>query len=240
MSGGQRFGGQHAERGVEFVHRADRLDARRVLRDARAVAQAGRAGVAGARDDLREAMAHAGWRGVKGGVPAASLSNGPARGKRTACYDPCGPVVWRSVVTNPYARDLDRNPANHAPLTPLSLIARTAEIWPDHPSVVHGDATLPLERDLRPQPPARLGARRARHRPGRHGRRDAREHAGDGRGALRRADDRRRAQHAEHAARRRGARVHARARPRARAPHRHRVRAGDAARARAPRRSSRW
>jgi len=41
-------------------------------------------------------------------------------------------------VTNPYARDLDRNPANHAPLTPLSLIARTAEVWPDHPSVVHG------------------------------------------------------------------------------------------------------
>ena len=39
---------------------------------------------------------------------------------------------------NPYGRDLDRNPANFAPLTPLSLIARTAEVWPDHPSVVHG------------------------------------------------------------------------------------------------------
>jgi len=33
-------------------------------------------------------------------------------------------------VTNPYARDLDRNPANHAPLTPLSLIARTAARLP--------------------------------------------------------------------------------------------------------------
>jgi len=41
-------------------------------------------------------------------------------------------------MSNPYGRDLDRNPANYAALTPLSLIARTAEIWPDHPSVVHG------------------------------------------------------------------------------------------------------
>ena len=37
-----------------------------------------------------------------------------------------------------YARDLDRNAANHAPLTPLSLIARTAEVWPDQCSVIHG------------------------------------------------------------------------------------------------------
>ncbi len=41
-------------------------------------------------------------------------------------------------MAHPYARDLDRNPANYAPLTPISLIARTADIWPDHPSVVHG------------------------------------------------------------------------------------------------------
>ncbi len=41
-------------------------------------------------------------------------------------------------MTHSYARDLDRNAANHAPLTPLSLIDRTASIWPDHPSVIHG------------------------------------------------------------------------------------------------------
>ena len=41
-------------------------------------------------------------------------------------------------MSNPYGRDLDRTPANYAALTPLSLIARTAEIWPDHPSVVVG------------------------------------------------------------------------------------------------------
>jgi fatty-acyl-CoA synthase len=38
-----------------------------------------------------------------------------------------------------YDRDLDRNDANYAPLTPLSLIARTAYIWPDHTAVIHGD-----------------------------------------------------------------------------------------------------
>ena len=41
-------------------------------------------------------------------------------------------------MTSIYAQDLDRNPANHAPLTPLSLIARTAEVWPGQVSVIHG------------------------------------------------------------------------------------------------------
>ncbi|GMU72612.1 MAG: acyl-CoA synthetase [Burkholderiales bacterium] len=41
-------------------------------------------------------------------------------------------------MPNPYARGLDRQAANYAPLTPLSLIARTAEVWPDHPSIIHG------------------------------------------------------------------------------------------------------
>ena len=38
-----------------------------------------------------------------------------------------------------YHRDLDRNPANYAPLTPLSLIARTADIWPRQLAVVYGE-----------------------------------------------------------------------------------------------------
>jgi fatty-acyl-CoA synthase len=38
-----------------------------------------------------------------------------------------------------YDRDLERNAANYAPLTPLSLIARTAYIWPERLAVVHGD-----------------------------------------------------------------------------------------------------
>ncbi len=37
-----------------------------------------------------------------------------------------------------YDRGLDRQAANYEPLTPLSFLQRTAWIFPDHPSVVHG------------------------------------------------------------------------------------------------------
>jgi fatty-acyl-CoA synthase len=40
--------------------------------------------------------------------------------------------------TSAYERDLDRNAANYATLTPLSFIARTAYIWPQRLAVVHG------------------------------------------------------------------------------------------------------
>ena len=38
-----------------------------------------------------------------------------------------------------FERDLDRNAANYTPLTPLSLIARTAYTYPERLAVVHGD-----------------------------------------------------------------------------------------------------
>ena len=37
-----------------------------------------------------------------------------------------------------YEQDLDKNPANYAPLTPLSFIERAAYVYPGAPSVVHG------------------------------------------------------------------------------------------------------
>lgn len=42
-------------------------------------------------------------------------------------------------MTNPYQDGLDPNPANYAPLSPLSFIKRTARVHPDHPSIVHGE-----------------------------------------------------------------------------------------------------
>ncbi|HEV3239099.1 MAG TPA: acyl-CoA synthetase [Casimicrobiaceae bacterium] len=42
-------------------------------------------------------------------------------------------------MTSAYEIDLDRNAANYAPLTPLSLIARTAYVYPTQLAVVHGD-----------------------------------------------------------------------------------------------------
>jgi fatty-acyl-CoA synthase len=39
---------------------------------------------------------------------------------------------------NPFERDLDRNPANYAPLTPLSFLERAAYVYPQRVSVIHG------------------------------------------------------------------------------------------------------
>ncbi len=42
----------------------------------------------------------------------------------------------------PYQRRLDRNPANFQPLTPLTFLERTADVHPQLPAVVHGEARL--------------------------------------------------------------------------------------------------
>ncbi|TGQ38469.1 acyl-CoA synthetase [Mesorhizobium sp. M00.F.Ca.ET.216.01.1.1] len=39
---------------------------------------------------------------------------------------------------NPYEQDLDRNPANHQPLTPLTYLERAAKTFPDHVAIIHG------------------------------------------------------------------------------------------------------
>ncbi len=39
---------------------------------------------------------------------------------------------------NPYEQDLDRNPANYQPLTPLTLLERAAKVFPDHTAIIHG------------------------------------------------------------------------------------------------------
>jgi fatty-acyl-CoA synthase len=43
-----------------------------------------------------------------------------------------------SARPNPYELDLDKNPANFAPLTPLGFIERSASVYPRHTAVVHG------------------------------------------------------------------------------------------------------
>src|ERR1700704_1298562 len=39
---------------------------------------------------------------------------------------------------NPYERDLGKNPANYAPLTPLGFIERAATVYPGRLAVIHG------------------------------------------------------------------------------------------------------
>ena len=41
-------------------------------------------------------------------------------------------------MANPYNTDLDRNPANYQPLTPLQFLERAASVFPDHVAIVHG------------------------------------------------------------------------------------------------------
>jgi len=41
-------------------------------------------------------------------------------------------------TNNPYITGLDKNPANYAPLTPLSFIERSAYVYPEHLAIVHG------------------------------------------------------------------------------------------------------
>lgn len=42
------------------------------------------------------------------------------------------------MSASPYDTDLDRNPANHQPLTPLTFLERAALVFPDHTAIVHG------------------------------------------------------------------------------------------------------
>jgi fatty-acyl-CoA synthase len=42
------------------------------------------------------------------------------------------------MAKTPYDVDLDRNPANYQPLTPLGFLERAAAVFPDHTAVIHG------------------------------------------------------------------------------------------------------
>jgi fatty-acyl-CoA synthase len=42
------------------------------------------------------------------------------------------------MTRNAYDTDLDKNPANYQPLTPLSFLERAASVFPDHTAIVHG------------------------------------------------------------------------------------------------------
>ena len=124
---------------------------------------------------------------------------------------------------NAFETDLDRNPANHAPLTPLSFIERAAYVYPERTAVVHGARRYTWSETY-----ARC-------------RRLASALAGRGIGKgdtvavmapnmpamyecpFRRADAGRGAEHAQHAPRRRRDRLHAGSRRGAGADHRPRV-----------------
>ncbi len=49
----------------------------------------------------------------------------------------------KTPTSTPYDTDLDRNPANYQPLTPLGFLERAAAVFPDRTAIVHG----PLRRN---------------------------------------------------------------------------------------------
>jgi fatty-acyl-CoA synthase len=46
------------------------------------------------------------------------------------------------IMANQYEQNLDRQPANHQPLTPISFLERAARTYPDHVAVIHGDRQM--------------------------------------------------------------------------------------------------
>ena len=42
------------------------------------------------------------------------------------------------MAKTPYDTDLDRNPANYQPLTPLGFLERAAAVFPEHTAIIHG------------------------------------------------------------------------------------------------------
>jgi fatty-acyl-CoA synthase len=45
------------------------------------------------------------------------------------------------MTTNIYNHELDKNAANYLALTPLGFLERSADVYPDHPALVHGDVS---------------------------------------------------------------------------------------------------
>jgi fatty-acyl-CoA synthase len=61
----------------------------------------------------------------------------PARRSRTLARAP-QPTPPR-IASNPYDKDLDRNPANYQPLTPVTFLERAAKVFPERVAIIHGD-----------------------------------------------------------------------------------------------------
>ncbi len=50
------------------------------------------------------------------------------------------------MTGNAYDRDLDRNPANFQPLTPLVLLERAAKVFPEEVAIIHGNQRVTYAR----------------------------------------------------------------------------------------------
>ena len=60
---------------------------------------------------------------------------------RYACNDAEVNTMPTPVDEGMYGQGLDPSIANYTPLSPLSFLARTADVYPQHPSVIHAGRT---------------------------------------------------------------------------------------------------
>ncbi len=71
--------------------------------------------------------------------PATALRPRKASIRRNATAAPRpAPRLKPAVGGNPYETDLDKNPANYQPLTPLTFLERAARVFPQRTAIVHG------------------------------------------------------------------------------------------------------
>ena len=62
--------------------------------------------------------------------------------RRPAGQPRLAPGRSAKLLSSPYDTDLERTPANHQPLTPLSFLARAASAHPDVIAIIHGKARI--------------------------------------------------------------------------------------------------
>jgi fatty-acyl-CoA synthase len=75
------------------------------------------------------------------GIVASAAAGGKAalmQGRRSSRLQWSQAGLEERMPVTAYAQHLDRTPANHQPLTPLSFLERAALTYPDHPAVIHG------------------------------------------------------------------------------------------------------
>jgi fatty-acyl-CoA synthase len=73
-------------------------------------------------------------------IPAPSLRPRKVPARRPVAAPRPAPYLKPHRVGNPYEADLDKNPANYQPLTPLVFLERAAHTFPERTAIIHGKA----------------------------------------------------------------------------------------------------
>src|SRR3990172_1311248 len=118
----------------------------------------------------------------------------------------------KKTASSPYEQHLNKNPANYVPLSPLSLLARAATVYPKRVATIHGDWKITWAETY--ERCRRLGSALAKRGIGAGDTVSIKcaEYSGPVRRALRHCHDRRGFECAQHAARRGRHCLYARAR----------------------------